>query len=128
MLVEGGFPITWKTGFGIIGGILGGIAGAAADGVIFGLTTGVAAGLSGVLIGSFCDHDFGEPIMYQSVKNERAWARVGYGVLSGLAIAVLGIILLAFVPDWRPLLFAAIGMLVVVVALAYGETLDHRRI
>jgi hypothetical protein len=129
MLIPGGFGATiqGKTGFGIIGAVAGGTLGAAAGGWQVALVGSIAAGLIGVIGGTFFDGDY-QDATYCNIpqQQQRAWASVGYTVLLGLGIALFGIILTFFVPDWRPLLIASMGMLFVVIALSYGGSLVKR--
>ena len=57
---------------------------------------------------------------------ELAWAAVGYTVIFGLLVTLVGVLLLFVMPDWRPLLIADAGMLFVVIALWYGQNLEQR--
>lgn len=59
-------------------------------------------------------------------KLEHTWAVVGYIILFGLLVTIVGVILQFVVPDWRPLLIAAGGMLFVIIALWYGQNLEQR--
>ncbi len=113
--------IIGKTGFGFIGVIGGGIIGAASGGWLLAIAAAISSGLVGVIGGAFFDGDYHHVVYLTTPKKERAWTVVGYTILFGLAVAVFGIMLSFFVPDWRPFLLAAGGMLCVVVALSYGE-------
>lgn len=129
MLIPGGFGTTvqGKIGFGIIGAIVGGTLGAAAGGWQVALVGSITAGLIGVIGGAFLDGDY-QDTTYCAIpqQQQRAWASVGYTILFGLGIALFGIILTFFMPDWRPLLIASMGMLFVVIALSYGGNLVKR--
>jgi len=62
----------------------------------------------------------------QSRELELTWAAVGYTVIFGLLVTLVGGLLLFVIPDWRPLLIADAGMLFVVIALWYGQNLEQR--
>lgn len=119
------FPtIQGKAGFGIMGAIVGGIGGAFA-GWLGAIAAAIAVGLIGVISGAFLDGDYENSTYCTTRQQERAWVMVGYTILFSLAVAIVGILLTFFVPDWRPLLIASIGMLFVVIALSYGGSLEH---
>ena len=128
-LIPGGFgsTIQGKTGFGIIGAVVGGFGGYAAGGCHVSIAAAIAIGLIGVVVGSFFDHDYDNSTYCTTQQQERTWVAIGYTILFGLAVAVIGILLAFFVPDWRPFLIAAIGMLFVVIALSYGGSLEHQK-
>jgi hypothetical protein len=67
-----------------------------------------------------------EKSMAQIHGSDRTWAVIGYTILFGLVVTLVGAILRFFVPDWRPLLIAAGGMLFVVIALWHGRSLTQR--
>lgn len=58
--------------------------------------------------------------------SEREWAMVGYAVMLGLVVALVGSVVRFFVPDWWLLLIAAGGMLLVVIALWRGQKLAQQ--
>jgi hypothetical protein len=113
-------PIEGKAGFAAIGAICGAIFGAF-EGLQVAIVFTIAIGLIGLIGGAFYDGDYENSVYPYAPGKARAWAAVGYFVLFGLAVAIFGILLSCFVPDWRPLLIAAGGMLLVVIALSYGE-------
>jgi hypothetical protein len=129
-LIPGGFgvPIQGKTGFGISGALAGGFGGYAAGGCQVAIAAAIAIGLVGVIGGSFFDGDYENSAYCTTPQQERTWVAVGYTILFGLAVTLFGILLTFFVPDWRPLLIASIGMLFVVIALSYGGSLEHHNL
>lgn len=60
-----------------------------------------------------------------AADDTQAWARIGYAVLIGLIIAVLGTTLRFIVTGPVPFAVAALGMLFVVVALWHGGKLER---
>jgi hypothetical protein len=104
--------------FSVIGFALGGVLGSAATiDVQSTAIIAIAGGVFGGILGLFLGGDS------QSQDLEHAWSVVGYVVILGLVITVVGSILRLFVHEWWPLFVAAIGMLVVVSALWHGRNL-----
>lgn len=95
----------------------------------------VAATLVSMLIGCCVGFLVGDHIKTRAVRTqvvrpgrelELTWAGVGYTVIFGLLVTLVGVLLLFVMPDWRPLLIADAGMLFVVIALWYGQNLEQR--
>jgi len=112
-----------KAGYAVFGGLAGGWIGAATCGLLYASIAGSSAALVGFVIGAFADHDFDESVYRAGPKERRLWKAVGYSVLVGGGISLIGLNLVFFVQDWRPFFLSSIGMAIIVAALAYGERL-----
>lgn len=64
-------------------------------------------------------------LMASNQELERTWAALGYIIILGLMVTVVGAFLQFIIPDWRLLLMSAGGMLFVVIALWYGRNLKQ---